>query len=75
MSHRAAPYQPDHQPKPQQQQLPLQLPLLQQQQPGDEQTVEEFLEQFDVNLLEEAKLLEAGVTALFVDNFYLAGNC
>ena len=63
MSHRAAPYQPEHQPKPQQQQQqqqPLQLPLVQQQQPGDEQSVEEFLEQFDVNLLEEAKLLEAG---------------
>ena len=65
MTHRAAPYQPDHQPKPQQQQQPLQLPLLQQQQPGDEQTVEEFLEQFDINLLEEAKLLEAGAAELY----------
>ena len=75
MSHRAAPYQPDHQPKPQQQQQPqLQLPLHQQQQPGDEQTVEEFLEQFDINLLEEAKLLEAGVLELeLVDNFKLPG--
>jgi hypothetical protein len=27
---------------------------------GEEQTVEQFLEQFDVTLLEEAKLLEAG---------------
>ena len=56
VSHRAAPYQSEvHQPKPQQPQPP-QL----QQQSSDEQTVEEFLEQFDINLLEGAKLLEAG---------------
>jgi len=63
VSHRAAPYQPEHQPKPQQQQQPLQLPLHQNQPAGEEQTVEQFLEQFDVTLLEEAKLLEADLTA------------
>ena len=52
MSHRAAPYQQD-QPQQQQQQ---QLQQQQQPKPQQEQTVEEFLDQFDVTLLEGAKL-------------------
>jgi hypothetical protein len=49
---RAAPYQHDPQQQKQQQLL--------QPQPGEEQTVEEFVEQFDMALLDGAKLLEAG---------------
>ena len=52
MTHRAAPYQQE-----QQQQYQQPKPQQPQQQLSDEQTVEEFLEQFDINLLEGAKLL------------------
>ena len=75
MTHRAAPYQQqEQQPKPQQQQ---QQPVQLAQNPADdEQTVEEFLEQFDLSLLEGAKLLASGsLYFVLIASYSLATSC